>query len=153
MEYATFYHFTSVVHLPYILAAGQLGITESNISMTTNNAGPDVLWLSTRSRFNAKLNQLGLYGSAVDKTQVRFELSLPTDEVKPWFGWSRRQGIEKSWYQALNNAASGGAKHWAVIERPVPVAEWVSVIDMHTGELLVDLDTIIRKVHPTVKGS
>jgi hypothetical protein len=40
------YHFTSPYHLPAILDADRLTVTESNISNTREHKGPDVVWLT-----------------------------------------------------------------------------------------------------------
>jgi hypothetical protein len=41
------YHYTSIERWRLIEAAGYLRRTESNLSMTTEHAGPDVVWLTT----------------------------------------------------------------------------------------------------------
>lgn len=94
-----FYHFTSEHHLPKIVDAGFLKTVESNLSIRRTDAGPRVLWLTDLPLPAAQ--EVGLDGSSVDKTAVRFTLELPQDLVHPWTRWSRKRYITKRWAAVL----------------------------------------------------
>jgi hypothetical protein len=122
------YHFTSATHLPRILADGYLKVAESNMSRTREHAGPDVVWL-TRNPDGAV--QGWKDGSAANKTEIRFTVDVPGREAHRWTEWSARRGIDPKWAQALTLP---GFSSWYVVERPVPVSEWVGILDTRTGE-------------------
>lgn len=123
----TVYHYTHQSHMPSILRAGELRITESNVSFEKAHAGPDVLWLSTDpDLIGSTASGLGLFGGGGEsKAQVRFTLSLPKAEVHVWRDWARQHGSNERAISTL--AAAGGSDAWRVIERPVAQSEWVSI--------------------------
>lgn len=132
------YHYTTELHLPKIFADEQLKTTESNLSMTTPHAGPDVVWLTGWNEpYGGK--ELGLTGGGADKTAIRFTVDVPRLEVELWDRWSKRLGIDKKWKRALLDAAGiprGERAPWLVIERPIPMGEWVNVTAMKHCETL-----------------
>ena len=125
------YHFTSTAHLPRILADGFLKVVESNMSRTREHAGPDVVWLTSRSEPAAHRGWAG--GSAVDKTAIRFTVDIPDRDVHRWSEWARRRGIDQKWMRAL--ASTGGSASWYVVERVVSAGEWIEIMDVATGLL------------------
>ncbi|MFF7613543.1 hypothetical protein [Streptomyces lavendulae] len=78
---------------------------------------------------------------------IRFELGVPEAETHHWFSWARAN-VPPSAFQSLGvpvwtpddpayvNGRNLGSKHWYVLERAVPAAEWVSVVDIETNEVL-----------------
>lgn len=70
-------------------------------------------------------------------------------EVHHWFDWARTH-VPPNAFQSLGvpvwspddhsysyvNDRNLGSKHWYVSERAVPSAEWVSVMNIETGEVL-----------------
>ena len=126
------YHFTSPEHLPKILEAGYLKVTESNLSRTRTHAGPDVVWL-TRNPEAAANNWWQVSGRrSVDKVGIRFTVDVPKREAVRWWEWARRRGIDPGWARTL--AEVGGSGSWYVIERTVPAAEWTGIINARTAE-------------------
>lgn len=116
------YHYTSTLHLPFIQEDGFIKTVESNLSMTEANLGPDVVWLTTRySRRYQRWAAL----SAVDKTQVRITVNV--EDAQWWPKWARRQGITKTWYDALDAAGGYTAEEWYVVPRPIPQSEWLEI--------------------------
>ena len=117
------WHFTSSHHLPSILREGVLRVTESNVSITEDHAGPDVVWLLDQPVADAPH---GLDGGALDKREVRFEVR--TQAVR-WTDWIKTQPIEQVWLAALLRAGGGieAARHWYIALDPIPESQWESV--------------------------
>lgn len=118
------YHYTSRLHLPRILRAGHLRVTESNLSRTREHAGPDVVWLTT-DPMPTDPDAHGLLNPRCDKTAVRFTVDLPVADVHEWLSWSRALGITKRW--AFRLEAGRSPETWRVVARPIPAAEWCAV--------------------------
>ena len=124
------YHFTCREHLDKILSEQTLRVTESNISRRREHAGPDVVWFTTNPDPSAHGHGLvGRYG--VDKTAIRFTVTLDKRDVHKWRDWAIRHGIDRKWMQTLAN--SGGIHTWRVVEHPIPAAQWVEICDTKTG--------------------
>lgn len=78
---------------------------------------------------------------------VRFELRIPEAEAHHWFGWAK-DNVPSNAHRSLGvpvwtpddhfyvNEQNLGSKHWYVIERAVPAAEWVAVMNIDTDKLL-----------------
>lgn len=126
------YHFTSPYHLPAIFQDGHLQTVESNVSFKRQNAGPDVVWVTTR----ATPGGTNLYdGLTPDKQRIRFTLDIPKRDVNVWREWAKRQGSHPNTMRGLS--AAGGSGTWRVIQRPVTAAEWVSVENLSTATPIV----------------
>ena len=65
------YHYTSKLHLPFILESGFLKPVESNYCGNQPHAGPDVVWLTTDR--TPCPNDHGLYPA---KTEVQILIDL-----------------------------------------------------------------------------
>lgn len=110
------YHFTSTMHLPAIIQSGNLRLTESNIEIS--GAGPGVVWLTETTDPGGNGLTTGF------KDQVRF--TIPANSLRGylhwWPEWSREQGIEEFWYEALHAASGGGhPDNWWVATAPIPL--------------------------------
>ena len=70
------YHYTSIERWALIEQDGYLRPTESNLSATKLQAGPDVVWLTTDGELAHKH---GLDNSldGTDKTRIRITVDLP----------------------------------------------------------------------------
>jgi hypothetical protein len=69
----------------------------------------------------------------VDKTAIRVEVA--TLDAQHWPEWARTHGVRNMRYRAL--AASGGdPERWWVVERPLPRAEWVEIVEMDGGAVI-----------------
>ena len=132
------YHYTSERHLRRILSAGYLKTVESNISFKREHAGPDVVWLTTDETAE---RGLGLQGSNVDKTEIRFTVELDRRAVHKWFSWAKARGSSQQAMDVM--AKGGGAGSWRVVERPIPSSEWVEVRNMRTGAVLLDQEALL----------
>ena len=121
------YHYTSTRHLPYILKAGYLDVTESNIGSGVpehdpygEHVGPDVVWLTTSENPGHKQ---GLTTSAdtgwPDKTEIRFTVDVP--DALHWPKWSRSQGIDKRWARCLET--DHYPEQWFVVVRRILLTE------------------------------
>lgn len=141
------HHFTARDHLESILKEGRLRVTESNLSDRRTHAGPDVVWLtdepSPDSAAWAEALYVDRFGrvARVDpagKLAIRITVDVP--DAVHWPAWARSHGIRNMWYRKLA-VAGGDPKRWWVVERPIWRDEWVSIVDMNTGdELLHDVD-------------
>ena len=118
------YHYTSEFHWPSIDEVGAIRTTESNVSMTTDGAGPDVVWL-TNQVFTTPPPYLK---SAVDKTAVRIQVTVPREEIHRADRWLRSHGASEDWIATLEHAGGARASTWFVVERPIVRSEWVAVL-------------------------
>ncbi|MGP5641029.1 hypothetical protein ACTXPS_16505 [Brachybacterium tyrofermentans] len=135
MSTLTLHHFTSPEHLPLILEAGFLKVTESNISFKREHAGPDVVWLTTHETADAGLGlQAGAFGAlANDKTAIRFTVEVDSRQIHKWRIWAAAHGSSAETVKRLSEVG-GGSGSWRVTERPIMSAQWTEIRDMRTGE-------------------
>lgn len=115
-----FYHYTSLLHLPDILASQRLTLTKSNIALTAARAGPDVLWL-TREDYRGKPGW-----AAAAKGRVRITV-VPDAPVQRFDKWAKRHGISAGWLRNLETAAHERATKWHVTEEPVVADRWIRI--------------------------
>jgi len=135
------YHYTSIEHLPLIVASGKLLTTESKVSETREHAGPDVVWLTSDPEC-AHGHGIGKSADGIDKSRIRFTVDVPNREVQRWKAWALGHGMDRAWLKTFTESAaqsgqSDGAGTWWVAERPVLSTRWVSVVDRQTGEELL----------------
>lgn len=133
------YHYTSVWHLPSIFQDGCLSPVESNVSFKRQQAGPDVVWLTTKSDpGNVDMHN----GLSLLKQRVRFTVDVPKRSVYEWHKWARSKGSSEKTIEIL--ARAGGSASWRVVLAPVPSSRWVEVRDLHAGSdpLIIDAATI-----------
>jgi hypothetical protein len=136
-----FYHFTSETHLPLILDAGYLKLSESNVGSGIpslppfgDHAGPDVVWLLDVP--TVRHHSHGLAGASVDKTAIRFTVHAP-DAVR-WLNWQPAMQMHPEWRQIFVRVGGGSAdsRHWYVVEHEIHAADWLEIRDMKTGEVI-----------------
>jgi hypothetical protein len=127
----TFFHFTHAVHLPTILETGYLKTTESNVSFSVDNAGPQVVWLLDQAEPEWSEDMAhGLYPA---KRQIRFEVDVPAIKWTNWVPAAQMSRIDR----AVLIKGGGGieaAEHWYVFPARIFARRWVSVTDMTTAE-------------------
>lgn len=131
----TVYHYTSIERWKRIEADGRINTTESNLSETTEHAGPDVVWLTTDPNCehgHGLLNTL----DGTDKTRVQITVELLNRDVHKWRQWAERRRMACDWMRRFISRAGGGAGTWRVTERPIPSERWLRVVDRHTGATL-----------------
>lgn len=122
------FHYTGQFHLATIMSAGFLKVTESNVGSGSPlmppmgvRVGPDVVWLTTSvTGDGCGLESFGV-GSA--KREVRFTVDV--DDAVRWIDWPPAQLMHPRWRAGLTRNAN--ADSWYVVERPIPMAEWVAV--------------------------
>lgn len=117
------YHFTSPDHLPQIQRDGFLKVTESNVSLRREHAGPDVVWLTTRD--SVAPGTMGLDSAFHQKTAIRITFEVPRRDVHKWHDWARSRGSSEETIRQF--AEAGGSGTWRVVQRPIPEAEWVAI--------------------------
>lgn len=134
MSLPTLFHYTSRAHLPNILRAGFLTVTESNIGSSSRHwkpygehVGPDVVWLTEVSDLKAGH---GLDCGVLNKLEIRFTVKASAIH---WPSFAAIYGINKSWYRALNRKGGGSAKKWWVSHDVIPASDWVEVYDIERG--------------------
>ena len=119
----TFFHFTSTVHLPFIIGSGAIGPTSSNILFPSfEEAGPLVVWLLSEPE---PTYEHGLV-SAVDKTAVRFEVDIPAIKWTDW-EWTARMPKDSKRLIIQTGGGEEAADLWYVWPAPIPRKRWVSV--------------------------
>lgn len=124
------YHYTAPAHLPRIVRAGMLTLTESNVNPSLPHAGRDVLWLTTDSNARASHGlSLGINvrGSVADKTRVRFTLDVP--DAVPWLESDEYAAMDHTFRAGIIKSGGGmsAARTWYVAYSPVPRSRWLSV--------------------------
>lgn len=126
------YHFTSAFHLPFIEAANEIRVTESNIGSPLAgfppvgaHRGPDVVWLLDDP--DPALGH-GLTGASVDKTAVRITVDIP-DAVK-WTTWRETKRMHPAWRRRFVRAGGGSlaADHWYIATAPIKRDRWVEIL-------------------------
>lgn len=134
------YHFTSTYHLPSILAAETLTLTESNIG-SPNEAwepygehyGPDVVWcfnvpkpiMGSPTMLMARGTTAGGDHFLIDKRLVRITIEVPEEDVVRFTPWAKDLGIHPSWLKVMQKG--NPSKNWYCVLRPVPMDEWLTV--------------------------
>jgi hypothetical protein len=75
----------------------------------------------------------------IDKSAIRFTVSVPAYAVHHWPAWSRQHGIDPTWSAALGKG--NNPNDWYVVLREIPRAEWVRIERTATGEVLWEAET------------
>lgn len=121
------YHYTSMVHLPRILQAGFLKLTESNLRLDRVGYKP-VVWLTEDSNVVGH----GLEGSSVDKTEVKITVEHKKS-YDYWKAWSRKNKIPKQWAAALERKQK--PETWWVSTTVIPLKDIIKIENRYTGEV------------------
>jgi hypothetical protein len=126
------YHFTSTIHLPFILRDGYLKVTETNLDPVHPHAAPDAVWFLDGPDLGGSLHGLNvdsLPGPRPDKTQVRIEVEVPDGRVRAWLPWVEAQGIDPEWLDILtrNDGGREGAARWMLVFRKVTIDQFVTI--------------------------
>ena len=126
------WHFTSTVHLPYILATEYLRPVETNLDPVIPHSAPDGVWFLDGPELGGTshgLNVDSLPGPRPDKTEVRIEVEVPDSRVRAWLPWAEAQGIDPEWLDILTRDDGGraGASRWMLVFRKVTSDQWVRV--------------------------
>jgi len=124
----TLYHFTAATssHLGKILREGLIRTTESNISLTREHAGPDVVWLTSNPDPEANTG----WANGVRKVTAR--LRVEVDDAAHWPEWAAAHGCSRDCYDSLG--AAGDPEEWWVRERPVRASKVVELTFKVSGE-------------------
>lgn len=124
------FHYTAGFHFQSILTEKVLRTTESNIEMS--GAGPRVVWLT-----DVDTSSHG-WAAGGAKGEVRFTVSTRGLPIFWWPEWSRAQGIEEFWYNALASAGGGNPENWFVCTEPIGIDHWAN-IESHSDGGFVSL--------------
>ena len=122
-------HYTTELHLPLILAAGFLKVTESNIGSpvpglepTGAHYAPDVVWLSDSD----EVAGLGLNTTiALGLGLFRFVVAVPDDEIHHWPTWRQQFDMNDAWRASFE--LDQRPESWWLAERPISRREWVAI--------------------------
>jgi len=129
---ATFYHFTSRYHLEAIRKSGLI-LPNGDSPLTPGSNGLRFLWLTSDGE--AK-NQHWIYGSSVDKSEVRLNIQL--DGGKPGLAYFPEVvaifNLDDKWLEALD--PSGHRKNWWVFTEPIAFNESMIALDRQEAERL-----------------
>ena len=120
------YHFSHPGHLPSILAERRLRTSESNVSITKEHAGPDVVWLFDTPTVPPTTTKGSLYD---EKRRVRITVNVPKAHVHRWTKWGPALSMSQTWKAAFVHAGGGmpAAKRWWVATSPIPASNWLEV--------------------------
>lgn len=122
------YHYTSKVHLPFILNSGYLKLTRGILE-------DQVVWLTTS---NESLGN-GLEGSCVDKTEIRF--ILKDMHVISWKDYREKiiQGEDKELKQAWADdlEINQNPNAWYLFEYILPLELVAAIENTKTGKKII----------------
>ena len=120
------YHYSTEHHLPAIRRAGYLKVTESNVSIETQHAGADVVWL-TDDPDAARLGHGLNLNPGIDKTAVRFEVDAP--EAVRWLDSPEYAAMDPEWRRIFIEAGGGpqAARRWWISYTPIRQRAWREV--------------------------
>lgn len=126
------YHYTHPGHLASIIEEGSIRTTDSNLGMTAW-IPPNVVWLTDEAVLLDEGTRDGLYSA---KREVRFEVEAL--RAKRWLEWAPAQNMDPEWRDIIIRSGGGmeAAEHWFVSTRPIPRADWRSVIHVPSQTLL-----------------
>jgi len=140
------YHFTSSRHLPMILEAGYLKLTESNYSFSRAGMYP-VVWLVDAFHVDGLTNGLNTEQTLAigqDKTEIRFSIPMQP-HFERWSSWSKytRKMKQKDW-DILVFAQNSGETHrsWWVSEKIIPLSEVAKIENTKTDEIYTASDKL-----------
>ncbi|MFF7214737.1 hypothetical protein ACFZAU_30050 [Streptomyces sp. NPDC008238] len=116
------FHFTRPGLWPLILADAEIRATRPE--------GPDAVMEPARTvHLTADPSPGSLPGPFRDRT-VRITVEVPVPEAQRWHAWAGTK-LPAGSAEALAAALfDGRPDEWFVVERAIPSAEWVSVIDL-----------------------
>lgn len=125
------YHFTSEMHFEHIK---KTGLSRGDVPLSPMG-GINYPWLT---RDPERKKQSWSFGSVVDKQEVRItvEIPMPDENLITWSTLAEKEGVDRGWYAALNEAGGGGAEDWYVYRGVIP-PEWFVEID-HKSEVKLD---------------
>lgn len=121
------YHFTSGIHLPWILESRFLKTTDSILSPDDPDASPPCVWLLDTPDLNG--HDHGLGGSIAFKSEFRFTVEVPESRVVKWVDWAEVNGIDPRWFSTMVEVGGGreAAEHWRCVFRRIPADQWVAI--------------------------
>jgi|TARA_R110000824_G_scaffold52052_10_gene144728 hypothetical protein len=155
-----FYHYTSEPHLEQIQEDGVINTSDSNVSATTEHAGPDVVWLFKEpltgptprmliSNIDVKIGMLSL-----DKSKIQIEVDVPEHEVRRADKFFKKLGADPQWIKQLEESGQSKNKKWYVIQRNIPQGEWRDVsIRPEASDILEDYTTGTKQRIGHVEGT
>ncbi|MCJ2015530.1 hypothetical protein [Methylobacterium sp. J-076] len=119
------YHFTSLGHLPVILATG--GLWRGEVPLLDGSRITRANWLTS----DPDPGGHGLDGSEVDKRAVRIEMEFGPREAYPWlrFASTRAGYLEPQLVEELVRTGGGQrkARSWYVYPRQIPPSRFLAI--------------------------
>jgi hypothetical protein len=116
------YHYTYFEWAMLIQQQGIIKTTESNLSLTREHAGPDVVWLTAADSWEPQ----GWMERMEVKTGVRFIVDVPDDEVWKWEHFAIRYNMRRRYVEALK-ATDSNWRSWYVLPRPITAGEIIGL--------------------------
>ena len=92
----------------------------------------------------------GLEGSNVNKYEIRFTVHK-REHYEPWLIWSRKNRITTSWAKLIERGRNPNSCYISEQIIPLNSTELIRIENTITGEILIDLETGIRKYHVVSK--
>jgi hypothetical protein len=132
----TFFHFTSIHHLPFIIGDGFLNVTDPYLDQHNPHAGPPVVWLLDEPEVPEGIDvfeRVLAHGISVEKRRIRFEVECKG--AIRWLDWAPARQMDPEW-RDIQIRTGGGierAEHWYVKPAPVWRKHWVRIEDLEQG--------------------
>jgi uncharacterized protein YdhG (YjbR/CyaY superfamily) len=124
------------------LRSGCISLTESNLNLPEGNCG--VVWLTTSPDVeNHGLKFGNAISAALDKTSIRITLPHKAS-FKQWDEWSDQKGMDNQYKEILIRTAHAEETYvtWYVSEREIPVADFLKLENLSTGEVVDIADAV-----------
>jgi hypothetical protein len=122
------HHYTHPLHLNAIMEERALWTTESNISITSEHYGPDVVWAVDTLWVPEVEGDHLAHGLLPDKLRVRIDFKTPKRAYK-WTEWAWTAKMPDWWRDTLIRVGGGeeAADHWWVVDHLVISKHWTAV--------------------------
>ena len=126
------YHYTCRAHLPSIMKSG-LWLGEVPITRRAEDC-LNAVWL-TNDRDPSG------HGLSDDKRAIRITVQIPSTDRRlvHWPGWGKKR-LTPEWYAILDEVGIGKSRTWYLFWAYIPPAEFVEIMDLHTGYPIAPLD-------------